>query len=82
MKVWIVSGGWRYEGMEVMGVFSSEEKARASIERWREKTRSDAFACDFVEMRTGELDGALAETAQLFDKTDGDERSLPCRANQ
>lgn len=32
MKVYIVHGNWDYEGSEVVGVFSSREKADARIE--------------------------------------------------
>lgn len=72
MKVWVVSGGWNYEGTHVIGVFSSEEGARASIERWRKEAAEDAFAPDYVEMLVGDLDGGLDETCVIF-KKDGKE---------
>ncbi|WP_343088599.1 DUF7336 domain-containing protein [Salmonella enterica] len=43
MKVHIVSGWFHYDGADILGVYSSEEKAEAAAEQERDKSDYDGI---------------------------------------
>ena len=53
MSVWIVVGGWSYEGSNILGVYATE--ALAEEKASKEKAREEPF--DFVYVSAFEVEG-------------------------
>jgi hypothetical protein len=76
--IWIISGGWDHEGSEVLGVFSTEEKARAFVVAMFSRDMDDLdrdLSYDFLLLQTGLLDPMLEDSltggSYVFDKRTG-----------
>ena len=53
MSVWVVVGGWSYEGSKVLGVYATEALAEEKVSK--EKGRLELF--DFVYVSEFEVEG-------------------------
>jgi hypothetical protein len=71
--IWVVSGGYDHEGSEVLGVFSTEEKAHAFVAEQLSEKRPALdllLSHDYLEIRGCVLDGPLDGRSVVFDKRD------------
>jgi hypothetical protein len=76
MKVWLVSGGWKYDGENTPRVFSSEENARAFIEDWLVKPSDSVEPYDYMMLRSAEVDGALHRGSRIVRKNGHETESI------
>lgn len=40
MKIWVLMGGWDYEGYDVIGVYSSKRKAASALKKFEKRPYS------------------------------------------
>jgi len=52
MKIWVVLTGWYYEGSEIKGIFSTEEKAKDKQTYLQQIT----YRYDFVDIEEWEVE--------------------------
>ncbi|HEI0612132.1 TPA: hypothetical protein SIF59_004009 [Escherichia coli] len=48
--VWVVEGGWKYEGTEIIAICTTPEKADEEKEKVESKPYEDSPRYDFVEI--------------------------------
>lgn len=59
MQLYAVLGGWDYEGFEIVGIYDSQEKAEAAIQKVKDKQTGYVCVYDYIEIRLFELNSIL-----------------------
>ncbi len=63
MRVWIAKGYWAYEGSDILGVYSSQEKADARTAR--QQSEDDYYDGYIVKEYEIDIDGEYAPSEWL-----------------
>lgn len=67
MKVYVISDGYDYEGESVICVFSSKEKAKEHLEKWKKEYMKDFNMDRCEELPFGFKFGTHYRIAQEFE---------------